>query len=66
MARFGSWEDPMCMRGVLRSALTTNGGRCVMMIGMQVMLKWSALNLGHPSHQVENCNFLLRQVLIFN
>ena len=44
----------MSMKDALRSALTTNGGRYVMMVGMQVMLKWSALNLEYLTPQVRN------------
>ena len=57
MVRFALWEDPLNMRDVLRFALTTSGGLCVMTVGMQVMLKWSALNLQYSSPQVENSNF---------
>ena len=32
-----------------------SGGQCAMMSGMQVTLKWSALNLEHPSAQVHYC-----------
>ena len=64
MVRFGSWEDLTCMKGVLRSALTMNGERCVMTTGMEMMLKWSALNLDYPPSQVQNSDYLLRYLLI--
>ena len=44
----------MNLRDVLRSVLTTSGGQCVMIVGEQVMLKWSALNLDYPLAQVKN------------
>ena len=53
----------MSMRDVLRSALTTSGEQCVMTIGEQVMLKWSALNLEHPPPQVQNSNFPFNDIL---
>ena len=65
MVRFALWEDPMNMRDVLRFALTTSGGQCVMTFGMLVMPKWSALNLEYPSPQVENSKFLLEHLLNF-
>ena len=55
MVRFGLWEESVSMRDVLRFALITSGGQCVMTTGMQVTLKWSALNLKHPSAQVHHC-----------
>ena len=57
MVRFALWEELTNMRDVLRFALTTSGGQCVMTFGMLVMPKWSALNLEYPSPQVENSNF---------
>ena len=50
------------MKDVLRFALTTSGGQCVMILGMLVMLKWSALNLENPPPQVQNSNFLLENI----
>ena len=57
------WEDPTGLKDALRFALTTSGGQCVMTFGMQVMLKWSALNLEYPSPQVQNSNFYSEQIL---
>ena len=50
----------MNMKDVLKSALTTSGGQCVMTVGEQVMPKWSALNLEYPPPQVQNSHVLAR------
>ena len=42
MVMFNWWEEPLSMREGSRCASTMPGGQCVMILGIVLMLQWSA------------------------